>query len=108
MTTNPGMAEVLARVWTKFLPEIAQRVAVLEAAAQALSVGLLSTEQRDAAHAAAHKLAGTLGTFGLHQGTDLARQAETLLAEEIPRSEAIHLEGYARELRALLDSRQTL
>jgi HPt (histidine-containing phosphotransfer) domain-containing protein len=108
MTTTPEMAEALARLWTKFLPEITQRVAVLEAAAQALSVGLLSTEQRNAAHAAAHKLAGTLGTFGLHQGTDLARQAEALLTEEIPRGEAFHLEGYVRELRALLHSRQAL
>jgi len=102
------MTEALARLWTKFLPEITQRVAVLEAAAQALSVGLLSAEQRDAAHAAAHKLAGTLGTFGLHQGTDLARQAEALLAEEISRVDAVHLEGYVRELRTLLDSRQAL
>jgi HPt (histidine-containing phosphotransfer) domain-containing protein len=108
MTTNPGMAEALARLWTKFLPEITQRVAVLEAAAQALSAGLLSAEQRSAAHAAAHKLAGTLGTFGLHQGTDLARKAEALLAEEIPQGDAVQLEDYARELRALLDSRQAL
>jgi len=108
MATNAGMAEALARLWTKFLPEITQRVAVLEAAAISLAMGSLSSEEREAAHAAAHKLAGSLGSFGLHQGTDRARQAEVLLAEEISRGDAVQLEGYARELRALLDSRQAL
>jgi len=108
MTTNSGMAEALERLWIKFLPEIEQRVAVLEAAAQALAAGSLLAGQREAAHAAAHKLAGSLGTFGLQRGTDLARQVEVLLAEEIPHSAAAQLEGYARELRALLDSRKSL
>ncbi len=83
-TTPPAMAEALARLWTKFLPEIEQRVALLEAAAQTLATGALTQQQREAAHAAAHKLAGSLGTFGLHRGTEIARQAEHLLWTKIP------------------------
>ena len=100
------MAEALARLWTKFLPEITQRVAVLEAAAQALSVGLLSTEQRNAAHAAAHKLAGTLGTFGLHRGTELARNAELVLEGDTPLTGSSELAAWIAELRSLIDSRR--
>jgi len=43
------------------------RVAVLEAAAAAFAANRLSAEERAAAHGAAHKLAGTLGTFGLDE-----------------------------------------
>ena len=40
------------------------------------------TAQREAAHAAAHKLAGTLGTFNLARGTELAREFELLFSAE--------------------------
>jgi HPt (histidine-containing phosphotransfer) domain-containing protein len=104
------MMDALARLWTKFLPEIEERVAVLKAAAQPLAAGSLGEDQRSAAHAAAHKLAGSLGTFGLHRGTDLARQAELLLApdisEDISLDTAVKLESYLRELQALIDERK--
>jgi HPt (histidine-containing phosphotransfer) domain-containing protein len=99
------MAEALARLWTKFLPDTEQRVAILEVAAQALAAGSLSNEQRESAHAAAHKLAGTLGTFGLHRGTDLARQAELGFAGEDAVS-AADLSLWITELRMLIDHRK--
>ena len=40
--------------------------------------GSLTAEQREQASSAAHKLAGVLGTFGLDEGTNLAREAEIL------------------------------
>src|SRR5271170_2191264 len=101
-TTPPAMAEALARLWTKFLPEIEQRLAVLEAAAQTLATGSLTQQQREAAHAAAHKLAGSLGTFGLHRGTEIARQTEHLLADENSAS-AANLSSWIAELRMLID-----
>jgi HPt (histidine-containing phosphotransfer) domain-containing protein len=106
MTANPPtMAEALVRLWIKFLPDIEQRVAILEVAAQALTAGSLTNEQRESAHAAAHKLAGTLGTFGLHRGTDLARQAELGFAEEDAAS-AADLSSWITELRTLIDLRK--
>jgi len=99
------MAEALARLWTKFLPEIEQRIAVLEAAAQALAAGSLTSQQRETAHAAAHKLAGSLGTFGLHRGTEISRQAEHVLAEENAGS-AANLSSWIVELRLLIDQRR--
>lgn len=107
----PVLADALARLWTKFLPEIERRLAVLEDAAQALREGSLSAELRAAAHADAHKLAGSLGTFGLQRGTELARRAELLLAEEIPEGNgengaAEHLTAWTGELRMLLASQK--
>jgi HPt (histidine-containing phosphotransfer) domain-containing protein len=98
------MAEALARLWTKFLPDIEQRVATLEVAAQALAAGALTNEQCESAQAAAHKLAGTLGTFGLHRGTDLARQAELAFAEENTTS-AADLSSWICEMRMLINRR---
>jgi HPt (histidine-containing phosphotransfer) domain-containing protein len=65
------MSEALGRLWTKFLPEIEQRLELLETAARSLEAGHLAEDDREAAHQAAHKLAGVLGTFGLHRGTEL-------------------------------------
>ncbi|WP_263359407.1 Hpt domain-containing protein [Acidicapsa ligni] len=104
-TTPPPMADVLARMWTKFLPDIEARVATLEAAARALDAGSLPEDARDAAHAAAHKLAGTLGMFGLPRGTELARRAELLLVEDVSAADADELTGWVTEIRDLIHSR---
>ena len=92
------MAAALARMWAKFLPEISARIAILEEAAAA---NPLSQEQRAAAHAAAHKLAGSLGMFGLQRGTEVARQAEVALAESPVTATQADLAAWAAELRAL-------
>lgn len=76
-----AIREALEQLWVKFLPQIEERLAVLEAASRALSEGSLSDAQRNEAASASHKLAGVLGTFGLEEGTDLARQAEVLYSE---------------------------
>lgn len=100
------MADALARLWTKFLPDIEQRVALLEAAAKALAASELSDEQRVVAHGAAHKLAGTLGTFGMPRGTEVARKTEWLLVENPAADAAAELTGWAAELRMLVDGRK--
>lgn len=72
---NP-LSAALEQLWVKFLPQMEERLAVLDAAGLALAAGSLTAEERAAAGAAAHKLAGVLGTFGLAEGTALAREAE--------------------------------
>lgn len=69
----------MAELWERHLPEIAERVRVLVRACSALEWGKLSEEERKAAMAAAHKLAGALGTFGRTRGTELAREVEGML-----------------------------
>ena len=100
----PSMSDALNKLWTKFLPEIENRLALMEAAAKSSAAGQLTEEQRSAGHAAAHKMAGTLGTFGLHRGTELARQVEHALEDPavLPTAD---LPALTNELRAVIHSR---
>jgi len=103
---QPELNEALDRLWQQFLPQIEERVAVLENASTALSTGELSDHQRDAAQAAAHKLAGVLGTFGLTKGTILAREAEMLYSGDSDPALAERLNEIAAQLKAIIASRK--
>ena len=102
----PSLAEALQRLWGRFQPEIEARVAIVESAASA--AGTLSRAQQEGAHAAAHKLAGVLGTFGLAEGTALARELEHLLDPEgAPNaSEAERIVSLTVRLRAIVNNRK--
>ena len=104
--TQPELNEALDRLWRQFLPQIGERVAILEDAATALSTGELSDNQRDAAQAAAHKLAGVLGTFGLTKGTILAREAEMLYSGDSDPASAERLTEITAQLRAIIAARK--
>jgi len=99
--------EALDRLWVQFLPQMEDRLAALEAARAALAAGTLSLEQRVAAHAAAHKLAGVLGTFGLTRGTVLAREAEVLFSDETDAGTAVvtRLAEIIPDLRTMIATR---
>ena len=100
----------IERLWLRFLPEIRERVAVLESAAGAFAAHALTAAQQDDAHAAAHKLAGVLGTFKLAHGTDLARELELLYSESgnsgLDAGFGPRLAALAAELRATVESRK--
>jgi HPt (histidine-containing phosphotransfer) domain-containing protein len=98
------ISAALERLWVRFLPEIRARVEILEAAALALSGGTLSPTQRDSAASAAHKLAGTLGTFSLARGTIVARELEQLYGGGDGPSPEIAAQ-LARELREMVEGR---
>jgi HPt (histidine-containing phosphotransfer) domain-containing protein len=103
---QPALAAALERLWARFLPEIRERISILESAAHSLAAGSLAVAQREAAHAAAHKLAGTLGTFNLPRGTELARELELAYESAPDSSSAPRLAGLTSELRSLVDSRK--
>jgi HPt (histidine-containing phosphotransfer) domain-containing protein len=100
--TQSDLTAALNGLWQQFLPLIDERVAVLEAAGQALAGGNLSDEQREAATSAAHKLAGVLGTFGLTKGTVLAREAEMLCTGDADPASAPQLSDIAAQLRTII------
>lgn len=104
---KPDLTAVLDQLWKRFLPEINGRVSILETAAQACAAGNLSPEHCEAAHAAAHKLAGSLGTFSLARGTELAREFERICSGEQRCSgdQASHLSELAAEIRAIVAAR---
>jgi HPt (histidine-containing phosphotransfer) domain-containing protein len=70
-----------ARVWTQFRNVIFERLDAVEKAANALRRATLTPEVRQKAALEAHRLAGSLGMFGLTEGTRVAREIEHLLAE---------------------------
>lgn len=71
-----------ARVWAQFHDVIFERLAAVEKAATALRRATLTPEVRQKAVLEAHRLAGSLGMFGLEDGTQAARQIEHLLGEQ--------------------------
>jgi hypothetical protein len=95
-------------MWASHRSQILERVAVLEAAASAVITKDLTASECAAAHAAAHKLAGTLGMFNLERGTDLARELELAYSPESSpdATSGLHLASLAAELRAMIESRQ--
>jgi HPt (histidine-containing phosphotransfer) domain-containing protein len=108
----PALTEALDRLWTRFRPEIEQRLGIIEAAAAALAGdsltgAQLTSAQREAAYAAAHKLAGVLGTFGLAEGTALARELEHRFAPETASdpASAEEMVRAAARMRALVENR---
>jgi HPt (histidine-containing phosphotransfer) domain-containing protein len=105
--SQSALAAALDRLWTQFLPQMQARVELLEGIAQAFSAGKLTEEQNQAAQAAAHKLAGVLGTFGLSRGTELARELEVIYSRENEPSPALaeKLSKSAHELRAIIGAR---
>jgi HPt (histidine-containing phosphotransfer) domain-containing protein len=107
-TEQAALNQALDRMWTKFLPQLEERVGILETAAAAFSANQLSSMGQQAANAAAHNLAGVLGTFGLAEGTVLARELEFMYSREggPDRSLAARLTAIAAELRTIVASRK--
>ncbi|WP_421656379.1 response regulator [Leptothermofonsia sp. ETS-13] len=81
----------IAEVWQRFQPRVDEQITVLEQAVAALSNRTLSGELRRQAEQEAHTLAGSLGTFGFEQASQLARTIEQQLqSSERPSSNQIH------------------
>ncbi len=73
----------LAEVWQRYEGTYNERLAILERANQAWQAGKLTGQLLEQAQWAAHKLAGSLGVFGLSQGSHLALEMEQLLTIEL-------------------------
>ncbi len=98
MKTNGGSGETPAEiavrtVWQRRRPEAAARIEVLEDVTAALVEGRLDGDLCRAGEEAAHKLSGSLGSFGYPRGSELAFQAEALLGrdETLQKTEAPRL-----------------
>lgn len=82
-TAADRLARQMQLLWKEHRAEFVERVERIEAARASLESGLaLSFAERAEAASSAHKLAGVLGVFGLKEGTEAARNIETLLTED--------------------------
>lgn len=79
--SGPGnqIDQMLLTIWRKNYPILIERVSLLKKACSALTNNALDETTRSDAHAAAHKLAGVLGTFGLKEGSSIASELENSL-----------------------------
>jgi HPt (histidine-containing phosphotransfer) domain-containing protein len=95
--------ELLKQLWQQHKPSVLERLDVLEhAAATCLEMDTAGLEE---ARGAAHKLAGALGTFGFHEGTELARESEQIFVKgNLDANDRQKLIEYARNIRSLLES----
>ena len=82
MTTADDFSKSLDQLWQKHIPETKSRLEILERALQAFTQGKLSQELRLEAVQAAHKLAGSLGSFGLRSSSEKATELELLLEKQ--------------------------
>ncbi len=106
--TAPELTAAIDLLWTRFQPEIRKRVDLLDLAVAASAAGRLTAEERETAHGAAHKLAGTLGIFDLDRGTVLAREFELITEREdkFDSTAAGRMASIAAELRNLIENRK--
>jgi HPt (histidine-containing phosphotransfer) domain-containing protein len=103
LTRTENLSAAIDQLWIRFLPEIRKRVGLLQAAAHG-DAGSLHEESI----AAAHKLAGALGTFNLERGTDLAREYELLAGRDEAQDDAARerLAAIAAELAVIVEGRK--
>jgi DNA-binding response OmpR family regulator/HPt (histidine-containing phosphotransfer) domain-containing protein len=77
--TGSELPQFLTDIWNRHHAQILDRVASIDRVIIALKNESLSTEIRHEAWQSAHTLAGTLGTFGLSGGSQIAKQIELCL-----------------------------
>src|SRR5690242_12127276 len=105
LTIEQQIAKDLADLWKDYKGVVLAQVDVLERASRAAANGELPDELREEAQREAHKLAGSVGSFGFTQGSALASEIEKLLKAdgEIDGSRARQLAKSVDALRRELD-----
>jgi DNA-binding response OmpR family regulator len=83
-TTKAKHQVAVARAWENFKQAIEERLTILSEAVVALKQEQFNEELQQQARATAHKLAGSLGSFGFPEGSKIAREIEQLLEAELP------------------------
>ncbi len=90
---------LVSGVWHRYQDRIDQQIAILEQAAEAENNAAI---QQQAKHEA-HTLAGALGTFGLSEGSRLARQIEQVLSDASTVHDRTQLKAWICALRTAVN-----
>jgi diguanylate cyclase (GGDEF)-like protein len=99
----------LVALWKEHRGTIRERINSIDKAIVSLMQNELTKELREAAARDAHKLSGSLGTFGYSDGTRLARELERQFEGDAPLSptDSVQLSELAVALRRELDREPT-
>lgn len=81
---NPQLAAAIREIWQRAYTAIEQQISEIEQAANSLRLGTLDEPTRATAENAAHKLAGSAGTFGFAAVSEIASALERLLKSPTP------------------------
>jgi HPt (histidine-containing phosphotransfer) domain-containing protein len=103
-TTDQEMAQKLSELWHALKDIVFAQVSVIEGAAQASLDGRLGEDLRRSAESEAHKLAGSIGSFGFEHCSRLASEMERLLKSAAPLDREPRLSELVAELRRELES----
>ena len=88
MSTADELQKKLNDVWQKVLPLMLTRLEAIEGAQRELQAGKLTDDLRLDAALQAHKLAGSLGVFGMQEASELAAEIEQILSRDESLNEA--------------------
>jgi HPt (histidine-containing phosphotransfer) domain-containing protein len=103
--TLPDVTTAIGALWERFKGVAFDRLEVVEAAAIAQLEGRLDAAGRRRAEREAHKLAGSVGTFGFGEGSRIAREIELLLQGPLGETQTLRLSDLTVALRRTLESR---
>jgi HPt (histidine-containing phosphotransfer) domain-containing protein len=98
---SDAIHDAMAKLWQKYRGRMYERLDAVDAGLAAEPTA--GSAARVDTRREAHKLAGSLGTFGLGAGSELAREVEQALDHGTP--DWSRLRAAASELRDLLDSK---
>jgi diguanylate cyclase (GGDEF)-like protein len=101
---DTGLTAAVQQLWEQARPGALARMDAIDDAVAAVMAGALTDEQRDHARREAHKLAGSLGTFGLRDATGHAAALETAFEDTPGMDRVPELAQHARDLRELIES----
>ena len=76
MAGNNQFNQRMQELWERYLPQQLLRLQTISRAVTALESGELDSNLQNQAAADAHKLAGSLGSFGLHEASEIAQVIE--------------------------------
>ena len=97
---------VVEKLWLKFKQGLGTKIGLFEQVISQLSGGSLDEELRSSAQAEAHRLIGSLGTFGLPQGSEVVRQIDKLLRlESLGQNEVQQLQELVDKLKQVVESK---
>ncbi len=92
----------IAVLWQEVRPSAAAKVAVIARAAAAAQSGPLDDPVRTDAWQEAHRLAGSLGSYGHHDAADAAGELERLLDGPVTPAAADRLAALVSRLEAVV------
>lgn len=99
---SEDLQAAIVRLWTQSRPIVLGRIDGLQETARSLAAGRLEPEEIEKARAEAHKLVGSLGTFGLPRGSELAGGVEQEF--EASDCDPARLADLLAQLRALVEA----